>query len=372
MTMALPPRLIQRLPAITGRKSRTLDYGPIGVDFGSSGIRLVQFSKQGNRVEPSASVFVSLTEEQRCSVKQTRALLRREMRKYGFVGHEVVTCLPPADVKIIMLSYLHQAGKQDEELIVQRIAERVDDDINNYVIDFLMVRPQVKDGQERSVLVAMARRDKVVSYLEYMRKAGLSVKLLEIEPTAIRRLITVQHGHDHKANLMAVSIGQAHTYITVLSGRRLIYERDVDFGEQQLIELLCRELDLDEQEVRTMLVREQQRAVDIDEDEQYLSVTGAIYSVLKPLFMDLLEDINRAQVYAASETRGMPVEHIYLTNLVATWRGIEEFMDSLVEVPVSVLVPFEGFSNAHAFNTDADPRGAVVAGMALQGLTEAG
>ena len=85
--------------------------------------------------------------------------------------------------------------------------------------------------------------------------------------------------------------------------------------------------------------------------------------------MELVEDINRALVYAASETRGMPVKHIYLTNVVASWRGIENFIDSLIEVPVSVLVPFEGFINSDTV-TESDPRSAVVTGMALHGLTE--
>jgi len=373
MTMALPPKLLNRIPAIVGKKRSSVDSGPIGLDISSSGIRLVQFIKNNNRIELNASVLVPVSEEARVASKQCRAIIRKALRKHGFTGREVVTCLPPDDVKIMMISYLHKPGKQDEELIVQRIAERVEDDINNYVIDFMMVRPQVKDGQERSVLVAMAKRDKVLTYLEYLRKSGLQVKALEIESTAIRRLVLVKHGHENKANLMTVSMGHAQTYITVLSGRRLIYERDVNFGEKQLMASLCKELDLDEFEARTLLVSEETKlAADISEDQQCLSATDAVYSVLKPLFMELVEDINRALVYAASETRGMPVEHVYLTNLVATWRGIEHFIDSLIEVPVSVLRPFAGFNHPHLLEMEFDPRGAVAAGMALHGLTEAG
>jgi len=373
MTMALPPKLVQRIPAIIGKKKAAIEYGPIGIDLGSNGLRLVQFRQSGDGVELSASALVPFSDAAQRSAKQARVLIKQAIRKYGFVGREVVTCLQPEDVKIMMISYLHQAGKNDEEQIVQRIAERVDGDIHNYVIDFMMVRPQVKDEQERSVLVAVAQREKVINYLEYLRKAGLVVKILEIESTAIHRLVSVKHGHDNKANLITVSMGYAQTYITVLSGRRLIYERDINFGEQQLIELLCKELDLDEHEARTMLVRDEaDPAAQISQAEQEISVSDALYSVLKPLFMKLLEDINRALVYAASETRGMPVEHVYLTNLVATWRGIENFIDSLIDVPVSVLLPFEGFSNKEAFKMDIDPRGAVVTGMALHGLSVAG
>ena len=171
---------------------------------------------------------------------------------------------------------------------------------------------------------------------------------------------------------MTVSMGYSHTYITVLSGRRLIYERELNFGEQQLVELLCTELELDENDIRSMLVKQDDLDHAISEGEQAVSMTDALYGVLKPLFMELVEDINRALVYAASETRGMPVEHIYLTNVVASWRGIESFIDSLIEVPISVLIPFEGFNASEAFNAESDPRSAVVTGMALLGLTEVG
>ncbi len=372
MTMALPPKLAERIPAIIGKKQAAVQYGPIGIEFDGASMRLVQFKKTGERVELSASAHVLFAEGVRESAKKTRAAIRKALRSHRFVGREVVSCMQPTDVRIMMISYLHQKDKRDEELIVQRVAERVEDDINNYVIDFQMVRPQVKDGQERSVLVALARRDKVLDYLEQLRKAGLRVRVLEIEPTAIRRLVVAQHGNNHQANLMTVSMGYTKTYITVLSGRRLIYERDLGFGEQQLIESLCKELDLDEHEARTMLVREESATEDISREDQNISMTDALYGVLKPLFMELVEDINRALVYAASETRGKPVEHIYLTNVVASWRGIEHFIDSLIEVPVSVLVPFEGFVHSDAITVESDPRGAVVTGMALQGLTEAG
>ena len=371
MTMALPPGLAARIPSIIGKNRAAVEYGPIGIDMDAECIRLVQFCRQGDNIALASAAIVPLSSEARASAKQTRSLIRKALHKHRFVGREAVSCLQPKDVKIMMVSYLHQAGKSDEELIVQRIAERVGDDLGDYVIDYLMIRPQVKDGQERSVLIAMARRDRVVEYLEQLRRAGLMVKVLEIEPTAIRRLVLLKHGNDHQANLMTVSLGYSQTYITVLSGRRLIYERDINLGEKQLVELLCRELDLDDHDARSMLVSSGDLALAHNEDDPAVSMTDALYGVLKPLFMELVEDINRALVYAASETRGMPVKHIYLTNVVASWRGIEHFVDSLIDVPVSVLVPFEGFDGSDAHQSESDPRSAVVTGMALQGMTEA-
>ena len=371
--MALPAAIVQRFNSRAISKNSAVKYGPIGLDFGCNGLRLVQFCQHETGVVLHASTSVPLTKTLRSSPKKTRALIKDVFRKNKFVGREVITCLQPNDTETVMLSYLHQAGKQDEDLIIKRMAERIDDGIENYVIDFMQVRPDAKDGQERSVLVSMARRELVIEYLELMRKAGLEVKVLEIEPAAIRRLVSVKHNNTERTdNLMTVSMGQAQTYITVLSGRRLIYERDIDFGEQQLIELLCRELELDEHAARSMLVRKKTESAEDEQADNADDISTALYSVLKPRFMELMDDINRALAYAASETRGAPVKQVYLTNLVATWCGIDTFMGSLIKVPVSVLLPFEGFDKEKDFTAQSDPRDAVATGMALYGLTEAG
>ena len=373
MTKSLPATLLERISKIVRKNEEGFQYGPIGLDAGPNGLRMVQFRKKANALELYACAHMATTDAQRASSSQSRALIKQLLKEHRFVGREIVTCIQPQDVKIMMLSFMHQADKKDEELIVQRIAERIDDGIENYVIDFMMVRPDAGKSQERSVLAALSHHDEVIDHLEDLRKAGLTVKVLEIEPTAVRRLISVKHGDELDANLMTISMGCAQTYITVLSGRRLIYERDIDFGEIQLIAMLCKELDLDEHEARTMLERGNiSDAAQGSEHDQNVPVTDAFYGVLKPLFMELVEDINRALIYAASETRGLSVKQVYLTDRVATWHGIEDFIKTLIEVPVSVLRPFEGFDNAETFAADAGPRGAAVTGMALHGLTEFG
>ena len=367
MTKAMSTKLVERLSGMVQKKTGAIFYGAIGVDFGLNDLRMVQFRKNADAIEIHASCHFVIAEEERNSSKLLCALIKRALKENNFVGREVVTCIQPANVKIFMLSFMRQPEKNDEELIVERVAERIDGSIENYVIDFMMVRPKASDAQERSVLVAIADHEEVVSYLEHLRKIGLKVSLLEIEPTAVRHLLSAKYGAEHDANLMSISMGHSQTYITVLSGRRLIYARDIDFGEQQLINMLCKELDIDEHEARTILERSNNK---VDENNQNEEVTTAFYSVLKPLFMELAEDINRALIYTASETRGLPVKHVYLTNRIATWHGIENFISTLIEVPVSVLTPFDGFINAEKFNAGSGPRGAVVTGMALHGLTK--
>jgi type IV pilus assembly protein PilM len=236
--------------------------------------------------------------------------------------------------------------------------------LTDYVLDYVPVRVDVREGQEHSALVAAARREHVIDYLESLRKAGLSVKALDIGPLAIRRLVTAaQHSHDHDHdNILIITLGQAHTYMTVLSGRRLIFDRDISFGEHRLIRHLGSELDIDDHTASRLLRDHGLRAGDGNSDE----LAATVVEVLKPLFVELRTDINKAMVYAASETHGNSVRRIYLTGGVAEWKGIERLLGDLLDIPVSILDPT-------ACLVDAAPRlprlrMGVVTGLALRGL----
>ena len=65
MTMALPAGLLQRFPAIIGKKQAAIEYGPVGIDFDAAAIRLVQFRKNDGVVELSASAVIPLSDDVR-------------------------------------------------------------------------------------------------------------------------------------------------------------------------------------------------------------------------------------------------------------------------------------------------------------------
>ena len=108
MTMALPPGLVERITVLTAKKKSAIRYGPVGIEFDQSGIRLAQFRKTSDRVEPSSAVYLPVAAELRSSTRKFAAFIRKAMRRHGFVGREVVSCMPSQDVKMMMISYLHQ------------------------------------------------------------------------------------------------------------------------------------------------------------------------------------------------------------------------------------------------------------------------
>ena len=346
--------------------------GPIGLEFGLYRLRMVQLLKQPDGLSLGACASIPYTggrEQLLASSRRLADLLRQLCKTYGFRGRDVVTCLQPNVVRTLLLRYAVPAGQTDAGVIVQRMSERVEGELADYVLDYMPVRSDVSEGQEHSALIALARREDVVVYLELLRKAGLNVLALEIGPVAIRRLITSALDNYAEDNLMVITMGQTQTYMTVLSGRRLIFDREVEFGERSLVERLCEELELAESAAHQLLDARGLRALGVAgsfDETGSDEVTTTVFEVLKPLFMELVGDINKALIYTASETRGKTVQQVYLTGAVACWKGIADILNGLLDIPVSVLDPMAGMQGGNEH--DPDPRVGVATGLAMRGL----
>ena len=92
-----------------------------------------------------------------------------------------VTAIMPADqVKIMLLTYKATVSDIDAE-VVRMLRQRVDGDIEDYVIDYLPVRNNSAD-EEHMILASVARRDHVDRLLALFTAAGLQV---HCQPAAV-------------------------------------------------------------------------------------------------------------------------------------------------------------------------------------------
>ena len=103
-------------------------------------------------------------------------------------------------------------------------------------------------------------------------------------------------------------------------------------------------------------------------------VLSTLSEILKPQFMKLVEEIKRAFLYAASETRGRGVNQVYLLGSIARWPGSEQMLSQLSGTNVTKIPdPLALFpSTAHDKTGKAGhfaPELAVATGLALRGMT---
>lgn len=375
--------LLHRLKSRSATQTGVGGVGPIGIHFAEEQVHAVQLRRLASgslclRAWASTD-YPASREETLDSPIRVQELVPRLLGRGLFRGRKVVTALPPAMTRITSLNYQASGGASDGERILRLMEQRLEGSIDDYVIDFLPVRGDAND-REKVALVAASKRSDVLKFLENLRLARLQVVELEVGPAALNRLVgQLPRQSGTRGNVLVVNYGARSSYLTLISGRRLLLDKEIDFGAKQLIEQIARGLDITDEMANDIVVREGlaqptkkpfgATAVLTEED------LNPVVEIVRPVFGRLVEEVRRACLYAASESQGDVIENVYTFGTIARWPGADKLLGEVARIPVADTLPltaiFDGGDQSHTFEyAGIGPDLAVATGLALRGLTD--
>lgn len=324
--------------------------GPIGFELSRERAQAVQIGyRQGKPY--LAAAFSEPYPEPRAWLLEHPAELKKFLspllKQHRFTGRKVVACTPSKHLTLLPMEYDVKENEEEGAVILSAVEARLDRDPSELVIDYIPTRRADKESTRRAALVAVAEMSDQVAYLELLRHVGFQVERLEIGPIAIRRIVQMNAQMEQKPNVLVINCGVENSYFTLLSGRRLLLDRGVSFGEQPICEAVASALRVDIRVARDLLCR---YGLDISgssaPSDEGLIPTGAIghtlVEIVKPLFMRFTEELTKVIAYAHSQLRGADIDRIYLMGSLARWPNSEQFLSVLIEQEVSVLNPFDG------------------------------
>lgn len=353
--------------------------GLIGLDIRSHSLHLCQLRPEANNrftiIAKSSTGFDGSREQLLNSPKAFKSLITRATRGNNFKGNKVTAIIPPDDVRIILLSYKASVTDVDAE-VMRMLSQRVKGNIDDYVVDYLPVRKNSTD-EEHIVMASFALRSKVEQFLAMLTDAGLQVHSLDIGPSALRRLISVLYIDDKTSNVLLINTADDSSFLTIISGRRLLFDQPVSFSCNQLLKEVSSSLDLPVDKVSELIFKHGLNSISGTDHKlgslNQSDVSNTLLEILKPAFLSLVEEINRVLIFTASETRGIPLSRVYLLGCLARIPGSHELMMSLLDVPVEKY-PTEFYD---IFLDDNEktvswsnqlPEMAIATGLALRGL----
>ncbi|QOY94534.1 pilus assembly protein PilM [Massilia sp. UMI-21] len=371
------PSFLQGLRALLARTGAGGKAAPIGADFAAQRLNLLQVAATPDGPLLRAAVSLPYPVERAQLLGDRRLLktfVREALASAPFAGRRVVSALAPGDVRILPLTMHVASGQSEQQAVARAVRDQLGADAADSVVDYYRVRSVDMNGPERQVLAAVAPSTSVLAYLEALRGAGLEVAALDIGPAAIARLLATMQ-EDVEQAVLLINFGTSKSYLTVIWGRRLMLDREIDFGETQLVERLSRALGLAD-EVSQGLLREHgigsPAALLHGQAGAQPDIGRTIREILYQEFAALTEELVRTQVYVASRTRGSALSRVYLNGSIARHAHLRERVAEVVRTPVEVLDPLRAFRSGPAFaRPGADPRDlhgiALAAGLALRG-----
>ncbi|MCP4299265.1 MAG: pilus assembly protein PilM [Gammaproteobacteria bacterium] len=373
--------VVARAAALFRPRSAALRLGPIGVDIALEAIHLVQLAAAENCspvVRARASLPINGTRRELLEQPhQFRSLIKRALAADRFQGKKAVLALPSAMFRTVSINYQLAGSEKNEAAAILRVMkDRLDGDLSDYVLDYMPVRGRSKHD-EKLALVAVSEREPVVAYLEFARKAGLDVSALEIGPLAISRLTSAMSEDHDSATVLVVNSGRRASYLTLISGNDLLFDQEVAIGEDSLVQHICETLDMSQDTARHLLtqtgVYPENHSDPVSDVIDESGVFSTLSEILKPQFMKLVEEIKRAFLYAASETRGRGVTEVYLLGSIARWPGSELMLSNLsgsnvTKIPDPLALFRSDKQNKAGMAGQSAPEIAVATGLALRGM----
>jgi len=344
---------------------------PIGLDFAAQRLNLLQAipSADGPAVRAAVSLPYPVERAQLLAdAPRLKRFVRDALHAAPFAGRRVVSVLAPSEVRILPLTVHVPNGQNEGQAVAKAVREQLGAAASESVVDYYQVRSVEAAGSERQVLAAVAASKNVLAYLDTLRGAGLEPVALDIGPAAIARLLAAMQ-EDFDQSVLLINFGASKSYLTVIWGRRLMLDREIDFGEQQLVERLSRALGLDN-EVALALLREHGIGTPAGAPQgggAQPDIGRTVREILYQEFAALAEELVRTQVYVASRTRGSSISRVYLNGSVARYRHIGERIGELVRLPVELLDPFKAFHGAPGAAVGDAHAIALAAGLALRG-----
>ncbi len=146
----------------------------------------------------------------------------------------------------------------------QSLEVQVESEANQYIpfamdevsLDFCVIGPAANSEEDVEVMLAASRKEKIEDRVAVIEAAGLQAKVMDIESYAARaamsRIIEQQSNEGRDQIYALFQIGAKVTYISILLNNEVIYERDQQFGGNQLTQDIVRNygLSFEEAEIK--------------------------------------------------------------------------------------------------------------------------
>jgi type IV pilus assembly protein PilM len=332
------------LATLLGRKNPPL----LGLDISSSDIKLVELSEGSNKVYkleryaieplPKGAVVDGNIE----NIDQVSEAITRLVKKSGTSVKNVAVAMPAAAVitkKVVFPGNLSEIALEDQ--VESEASQYIPFSMDEVGIDFAVMGPSAASPEDMDVMLVAARKEKIEDRVAVVESAGLHAKVVDIESyaarSAVERLINMHIDGGRDLIFANFQMGSKNTDISIVLNGEVIYEREQQFGGNQLTQDIVRNygLVLDEAE-------DKKRTGDLP--DSYES------ELLEPFLENAAMEVTRAIQFFFTSTPYTRVDHILLSGGTAVIPGLVEMIAERTKISSSVISPFKGMDLAAGVN----------------------
>lgn len=343
----------------------------IGIDIGSSSIKIIQLTDNDGRyllsrfgmipLPPEMIVDGTIMDSVRC-VEALQSLIKDQAitikdAVISLSGHAVI-------VKKVVLPQM----TEDEmaESIKWEAEQYIPFDINDVNMDFQILNTFVdSDGKpQMNVLLAAVKKDKLTEYTSLVIEAGLKPVIVDIDSFALENMYDINYEIIEGETVALINIGASITNINVIQNGMLAFTRDVSIGGNKYTESIQKDLVLSYEDAEKAKKGEATEEVD----------AFVLDSVIEGVSSEIVNEIMRSFGYFKTASGSEKIDKIMLSGGSSKIKGLVDFLQKHLETPVEIVNPFRKIEIPPEFDADyirdVAPIAAVAVGLGIRRLKD--
>jgi type IV pilus assembly protein PilM len=339
----------------------------VGLDIGSSGVKLVQLKEKkggyalqafGTAPLPPEAIVDGALMNSGAIVSAIQELVEQHKVKVkevaiGIGGHSVI-------IKKISMPRMSQ--EELDESIQWEAEQYIPFDVKDVNIDTQILSPEANAAGQMDVLLVAAKKDMINDYTSVCAEAGLTATVVDVDAFAVQNAFEANYELDGQT-VVLINVGAAVSNINILSGGATTFTRDITMGGSSFTEEIQKQLNISHEEAEALKVGGQ--------GETDAVVPQEVERVIQAVADQMGGEIQRSLDFFASTSGDARIARVYLSGGTARIPALQKVLEARAGVPVELLNPFRNVDvDNRRFDPDvilaAAPSAAVGVGLALR------
>jgi type IV pilus assembly protein PilM len=307
----------------------------VGLDIGSSSVKLVGLSNSGGSYTLEAYAVVSLPptaviDGNIQDVTEVASTLEKAIKVAGGKLSTAVTAVPASAVitkRIEMNRSLSEFELEDQ--IKVEADQFIPYPLDEVALDFEVLGPVENNAILNRVLLVACRKDDVAQREDAINGAGLQCQVVDVDTYAVERAFSLVSPHENQSESLigVVDIGAATLTLNVFKNQEIVYSREQAFGGNDLTNSIHQQYGMSIEEVEQSL-----RLNDISPEINEM--------VVLPFRGTVAQQVSRSLQFFYSSGAHSELSALYLSGGTATIEGLAEQLTEELGIKTEMANPF--------------------------------
>ncbi|HET6421638.1 MAG TPA: type IV pilus assembly protein PilM [Geobacteraceae bacterium] len=338
----------------------------VGIDIGSSSVKLVQLKKQGDNYALQnvgiwplpAEAIVDNTLMDTTSIVET---IKTLIKSLGIQTKEASCSISGNAVIIRKISLPAMTQEELEDQIFWEAEQYIPYDINDVNVDFEILEADLSESAKMTVLLVASKKDFINEYVSVFNEAGMKLVVVDVDSFAVQNSFEINYENEKDNVIALINIGASVVNVNIVKGGISLFTRDVQLGGNVYTEEIQRQFAVSSEEAEKIKVT--------GEYADQARLQELISRVNDTISLEILRSLDL--YYSTAEDQ--KITKIYISGGCAKVAMLPEVLSQRANLPVEILNPFLSIKyNEKEFDSDylkeIGPFVAVATGLAMRRL----